>query len=85
MCDWDDFEDYEYKGDLEEDAFMDDFRESMEDIEEPDGGIPVDEFDEFNARDAFYGNAIFGNAYEEALEERKRRRLLEKNRARRDR
>jgi hypothetical protein len=56
----------------------------VENIEEPDGGIPVDEFDEFNARDAFYVGSIFGNAYEEALEERRRRRL-KKKRPRQDR
>ncbi len=82
MCDFD-------EGDyMEEDSFEDEWESETDDLDNDFTDDPRTEdadLDEFTARDAFFIGSIVGNAYEEGLDEQKRRRLLKKKRARRDR
>lgn len=89
MCDFEDFgDDFEDDGDyMGEDQFGDEFTDNMESdpFEEPDTNGPgEDDPDDFTARDAFFVGSIFGNAYEEGLDQRKRRQLLRKKQIKRD-
>jgi hypothetical protein len=85
MCDFDD--DFGEDGFMEEESFEDEFHdEIMGDMDDQDDGLSRDEQepDGFYVRDAFFVGSIVGNAYEEALDERKRHELLKKKRRRRD-
>lgn len=78
MCDWDDFDDFEDDDLINEDSFEDQFEEFTDDLDDSDDESAPDdsEFDELNARDAFFLGGAMGFAYEEGLEERRHRQLL---------
>ena len=78
MCDFDD--NFEDDGNyMSEDQFEDKFSDNMDDLDnEITNGPGEDDPDDFTARDAFFVGSIFGNAYEEGLDERKRRESLRK-------
>ena len=83
-----DFEDFE--NGFEEDEFMDDDNFETEDSLDDASGIEIEPTgddicdDEFNTKDAVILGSAMGWAYEEALEERKRRKLEKKMDADRD-
>ena len=81
MCDFDeDFDD----GDSFENEFNDEFMDDTDDGFSTDDSESDDsDADEFTVRDAFLVGSIVGNAYEEGLDERERRRLLRKKRSKR--
>jgi hypothetical protein len=88
MCD-DDFGDF--GGDyMDEDSFEDSFEENPETDDmcgadsDLDGEQDQADSDEFTARDTFFIGSIVGNAYEEGLDERRRRELLRKKTKKQD-
>lgn len=76
MCDFED--DFDSGDFMNEDSFEDSFEdEIMDDLDDDlESGDP--DADEFTGKDAFFVGSIVGSAYEEGLEERRRRRLLRK-------
>lgn len=77
MCDFDDFED---GGDyMDEDSFENQMDDPFADESElGESNQPEQDNDEFTERDAYFIGSIFGNAYEEGLDEKKRRELKRK-------
>jgi hypothetical protein len=74
----DDFDDGDY---MDEDSFEDKILDDLDEDFTVDDSEPHDpDADEFNTRDAFFVGSIVGNAYEEWLEEKRRRELLRKKR-----
>jgi hypothetical protein len=73
---------------MDEDSFEDSLEENLATDDmcgaDSDFGGEQDQTDadEFTAKDAFFIGSIVGNAYEEGLDERKRRELLRKRKAR---
>ena len=82
MCDFDEFEDFEDDGFMDDDQFEDELADEA--IDELADGSDLDAEpeepgdDAFTVRDAFFIGSIAGNAYEEGVEERKIRRMLQK-------
>ena len=83
MCDFDD----DFGGDyMDEDSFEDSFEENLEtdDLCGADSDIDGEldqtdsDPDDFTTKDAFYLGSAMGWAYEEGLDERRRRELLKK-------
>lgn len=76
----DDFDDFD-EGDFMDDSFEDSFDDvEPEDVANDDSGIEGEQFDEicedeFTANEALMFGVAMGFAYEEGLEERKRRKL----------
>jgi hypothetical protein len=84
MCDFDD--DFGDDGFMDDDSSEDSFEENCEAEdsfeEDPEMDDADSHEDDFNAKDAFYIGSIVGGAYEEGLDERKRRELLKEKKAR---
>jgi hypothetical protein len=84
MCDDDFGDDFGDDGFMDNDSFEDSLEENLEtdDMCGADSDLANDsdqaDSDEFTARDAFFVGSIVGNAYEEDLDERRRRELLRK-------
>jgi hypothetical protein len=78
------FGDFKDNGFMDEDSFEDSLEENLEthDLNGADSGLNGEhdqtDLDDFTAKDAFFVGSTVGNAYEEGLDERRRRELLKK-------
>lgn len=69
-----------------EDSFGETPDDLLDDLHDTDDGFIADNFEgqELTARDAFFVGSILGNAYEEAMDKKRRRELMRKRQTKRE-